>query len=59
MSEHTYQCELCGVVLGVNGIRPFGPEGKLVCYKCMMKDEEEAERQFEIAIGLSEEGQGA
>ena len=38
------KCELCGVV---DEVRPYGPGGKFVCFDCMMKDEEEAKRQFE------------
>lgn len=36
-------CELCGVA---EELRPYGPGGKWVCFDCMMKDEENAERIF-------------
>jgi hypothetical protein len=41
--EPDRRCELCGAV---EETRPYGPGGKRVCFKCGMKDEPEAKRQF-------------
>lgn len=37
------ECELCGIEAEV---RPYGPNGELVCFPCGMKDEKAAEAQF-------------
>ena len=37
------RCELCGAV---EETRPYGPNGKQVCFSCGMKDEAEMGRQF-------------
>lgn len=43
------QCELCGKVAE---LRPYGPHGESVCFKCAMKDEDAAKRQFDkLTIG--------
>lgn len=44
MAEPAGRCELCGAV---EETRPYGPDGKQVCFDCGMKDPAEAERQFE------------
>ena len=41
--EPAGKCELCGAV---EETRPYGPHGENVCFKCGMKDEEAAQRQF-------------
>lgn len=42
-------CELCGKTAE---LRPYGPRGENVCFKCGMKDEEAAKRQFNrIVLG--------
>ena len=42
--EVAESCELCGAV---KELRPYGPGGKRVCFGCAMKDDAEAERQFD------------
>lgn len=36
-------CELCGKV---EELRPYGPNGELICFECGMKDEETTTAQF-------------
>jgi len=36
-------CDLCGKIAE---LRPYGPNKELVCFKCGMKDEEAARREF-------------
>jgi predicted RNA-binding protein YlxR (DUF448 family) len=38
------KCCMCGVE---DELRPYGKNGAWVCFDCMMKDEEEAKRQFD------------
>jgi hypothetical protein len=45
--EETRKCELCGKVAEC---RPYGPNGEDVCFKCGMKDEEAAKRQFSKSL---------
>jgi hypothetical protein len=35
-------------------LRPYGRGGKFVCFKCMMKDEEEGKRQFGAILNSSD-----
>lgn len=46
------KCELCGAV---DETRPYGPEGKEVCYECGMLNPVEAYEQFKkrFAVVLS------
>jgi len=37
------QCEMCGEV---EELRPYGPRGENVCFRCAMRDEEAARRAF-------------
>lgn len=37
------KCELCGAE---EELRPYGPKGEKVCFKCGMKNPEAAARQF-------------
>jgi len=37
-------CELCGKEAE---LRPYGPDGKWICFDCGMKDEDECKRQIE------------
>ncbi len=37
------KCQECGKI---SELRPYGKDGKWVCFPCGMKDEEEAVRQF-------------
>lgn len=41
--EEPGPCELCGKVAET---RPYGPDGKEVCFQCGMKDEAEMKRRF-------------
>lgn len=36
-------CQLCGAV---EELRPYGPKGEWVCFKCGMKDKVAAKRMF-------------
>lgn len=38
------ECTSCGEI---DELRPYGKDGAWVCFDCAMKDEKEAERQFE------------
>lgn len=40
------RCELCGKKFKPSDLRPYGPNEKWVCFKCGMKDEESAIRNF-------------
>lgn len=37
------QCELCGAV---EELRPYGPNGESICFKCGMRDPKATERQM-------------
>ncbi len=41
------QCDDCGKI---KELRPYGPGGSVVCFRCGMKDEREAIRRFAAAI---------
>lgn len=41
--EKPQQCDLCG---NVAELRPYGPNGEMVCFDCGMKDPAAAERGF-------------
>jgi hypothetical protein len=41
--EPPSQCELCG---RCDELRPYGPGAKFVCFKCAMKDEDNAKAMF-------------
>ena len=41
--EQPQQCDLCGKIAE---LRPYGPNGEMVCFPCGMKDEAAARRQF-------------
>jgi hypothetical protein len=45
--EPEEQCELCGATAE---LRPYGPNGKKVCFKCGMKDEKTAIKQFTLRL---------
>jgi len=49
--ESPQQCDMCGTVAE---LRPYGPRGSCVCFKCGMLDEKEAERQFYKQQGWEE-----
>ncbi len=36
-------CELCGAV---EELRPYGPNGARICFRCAMKDKEGTKRRF-------------
>jgi len=42
-AEKPQQCDLCGKIAE---LRPYGPNGEVVCYECGMKDEAAMERGF-------------
>ncbi|WP_160687117.1 hypothetical protein [Clostridium sp. C2-6-12] len=37
------ECEYCGEI---SELRPYGKNGANICFKCGMKNEKEAEKQF-------------
>ena len=41
------RCELCGAV---EETRPYGPDGKQICFACGMKDELATTRQMEKVL---------
>ena len=43
------ECELCGTVAE---LRPYGPNGERICFKCGMKDEKTTANQFSKVHGL-------
>jgi len=42
-AEKPQQCDKCG---NIDELRPYGPNGSMVCFTCGMEDEEETKRQF-------------
>lgn len=42
-AEEPDTCEFCG---RHDELRPYGPNRELICFDCMMKDEETAKRIF-------------
>lgn len=42
-AELPQQCDFCGKI---RELRPYGPNGEVVCFDCAMKDEEAAKRQY-------------
>jgi hypothetical protein len=51
VEEPPGRCEICGAV---EETRPYGPDGKEVCFTCGMKDEAETRRQFQKRISGTE-----
>ena len=45
--EPPQRCELCGVI---EETRPYGPNGKEVCFECGMKDEENTKKRMQLYI---------
>ncbi|QXE19516.1 hypothetical protein [Clostridium sp. 001] len=41
--QEPQKCEYCGKIAE---LRPYGKNGANICFKCAMKDEEEAKKQF-------------
>lgn len=50
---HAYDgtCAFCGKEAE---LRPYGPEGESICFKCGMKDEETTKRKFKEAMDEDE-----
>ena len=46
-NEPIESCELCGEKAE---LRPYGPKGERICFKCGMKDEKAAGRQFDRVV---------
>ena len=53
--EAAQQCDDCGEV---KELRPYGPEGSVVCFQCAMKDEEGTKRRFGELLGITENSDG-
>jgi len=41
--EKSQQCDLCGEIAE---LRPYGPKGECICYKCGMKNPKAAFKRF-------------
>lgn len=41
--QASQSCEYCGEI---KELRPYGKNGANICFKCMMKNEDEAKKQF-------------
>lgn len=51
--EPSMQCELCGAF---EETRPYGPDGKRVCFSCGMKDEKQMKKMMaKYVFGESED----
>ena len=42
-AEEPQQCDLCG---NVAELRPYGPNGEMICHPCGLKDVETTERMM-------------
>lgn len=42
-AEKPQQCDLCGAIAE---LRPYGPKGEKICYKCGQKDPQTTERMM-------------
>lgn len=42
-NEKDQQCDDCGEIAE---LRPYGPNGSCICFKCAMKDEEGTKQRF-------------
>jgi len=51
-AEKAQQCDLCGIIAE---LRPYGPKGETVCFKCAMKDEAAAKRAMSKRFGWVDE----
>jgi formylmethanofuran dehydrogenase subunit E len=50
-AEKPQQCDLCGEI---SELRPYGPNGEMVCFPCGSKDEGAMERGFRrLVLGES------
>ena len=57
MSRNGGICTCCGEWFGPNGIRPYGKDGTLICFNCMMAEperEREGERRFAAMFDTEE-----
>ena len=48
VAQEACACEMCG---DVKELRPYGPNGERVCFRCAMKDEAAMRRAFDRRIG--------
>jgi formylmethanofuran dehydrogenase subunit E len=46
--ENEQQCDDCGEIAE---LRPYGPNGSVICFKCAMKDEEGTAKRFSELLG--------
>jgi hypothetical protein len=46
-TEEPQQCDACGKIAE---LRPYGKDGACICFDCAMKDEPEAQRQFNMRV---------
>lgn len=42
----TFPCGRCGQQNLLEDLRPYGPEGELICFTCGMKDERTTAKQY-------------
>ena len=45
--ENSQQCDYCGKI---DELRPYGPNGECICFKCGMKDEKTTEKMMGIVL---------
>lgn len=49
-AEKSQQCDMCGKI---DELRPYGPNGKKICYDCGMKDPETTSKMFNKLLNPS------
>ncbi len=46
-AERPQQCDYCGEI---KELRPYGPNGECICFKCAMKDKETTEKRMDKVL---------
>ena len=46
--EKPQQCDFCG---DIAELRPYGPNGEIICFPCAKKDPKATERKMKEAMG--------
>lgn len=46
-AEPKQQCDFCGKIAE---LRPYGPKREVICFDCMMKNEEAGKQQFKKQV---------
>jgi len=50
--EAPQQCDFCGKI---EELRPYGPNGEVICFDCGMKDEATTAKMFGRRLGLDDD----